>query len=72
MRKLTDEQIAAIKTDMRPLKIIAYEYNISDAYAQRIRGSKEILKYFELEKRIKELEYRVKILEKKNDQKAFD
>ena len=36
--KLTDEQIAAIKIDRRPLKIVAHDYSISQSYAQKIRG----------------------------------
>jgi len=73
--KLTDEQIAAIKIDRRPLKIVAHDYSISQSYAQKIRGGKEIPQYAETMKclkeleyqvsRIKELEYRIKILEGK-------
>jgi len=65
MTKLNSEQIEAIKNDKRPLKIVAYDYGISRSYASRVRGSRAFPRYVEIMKRIKELEYRIKILEGK-------
>jgi hypothetical protein len=39
--KLTDEDILAIRSDRRPLKVIAAEYGVGHTYICNIRGSKQ-------------------------------